>query len=284
MKPRCIRARFGGFTLIELLVVIAIIAILAAILFPVFAQAREAARKSACISNCKQIGIGMMLYTQDNNERLVPAANWSVNPAPGWQDTLQPYIKMQASKTSIYSCPSDPKIATDKSAAFVNADGSVKQYSYAVNAIVAGRFVNPAGTPQVASLLPKSLVAIESPSEVFFAGDTNKVAGTNRTVDDWISPQDVVSGYLTLSVEQADTQTAAWCKFNNWLSTDYTEKDASSNNWRNKGLSYRHNRVGEKKGLASVIYCDGHAKTLAFGSARLRNIFPAQSTWQAYDP
>jgi prepilin-type N-terminal cleavage/methylation domain-containing protein len=62
----------GGFTLIELLVVIAIIAILAAILFPVFARARENARRASCQSNLKQIGLGIMQYTQDYDERMPP--------------------------------------------------------------------------------------------------------------------------------------------------------------------------------------------------------------------
>src|SRR2546423_13005970 len=62
----------SGFTLIELLVVIAIIAILAAILFPVFAQARATARKAACASNLKQIGLAFMMYAQDYDEMLVP--------------------------------------------------------------------------------------------------------------------------------------------------------------------------------------------------------------------
>src|SRR5713226_10227867 len=61
-----------GFTLIELLVVIAIIAILAAILFPVFAQAREAARKASCLSNLKQLGIGMTMYASDYDDQAVP--------------------------------------------------------------------------------------------------------------------------------------------------------------------------------------------------------------------
>lgn len=85
-----------GFTLIELLVVIAIIAILAAILFPVFAQARAAARKAACLSNLKQLNAGAMMYAQDYDERLLPC--WlNYNPDPGigrlWVRIVQPYVK-----------------------------------------------------------------------------------------------------------------------------------------------------------------------------------------------
>ena len=84
-----------AFTLIELLVVIAIIAILAAILFPVFAQAREAARQTACLSNLKQIGLGIKMYAADYDELLPMGTynsqrNWEVNPDvagnQGWND------------------------------------------------------------------------------------------------------------------------------------------------------------------------------------------------------
>jgi prepilin-type N-terminal cleavage/methylation domain-containing protein/prepilin-type processing-associated H-X9-DG protein len=88
-----------GFTLIELLVVIAIIAILAAILFPVFARAREKARQSSCSSNLKQIGIGAMMYAQDYDEMMV---HYSLPVTGGWTNALAPYIK----NTQLYTCPS----------------------------------------------------------------------------------------------------------------------------------------------------------------------------------
>lgn len=94
--------RRRGFTLIELLVVIAIIAILAAILFPVFARAREAARQSSCLSNTKQLGIAVMSYTQDYDEQLPRSYSGGAQPL-FWFDILQPYIK----NTQIFYCPSD---------------------------------------------------------------------------------------------------------------------------------------------------------------------------------
>src|SRR3954465_14115366 len=91
-----------GFTLIELLVVIAIIAILAAILFPVFGRARENARRSSCQSNMKQIGIGLMQYVQDYDEPLVPN-NIQYEVLRSYAEILQPYIKSE----QVFQCPSD---------------------------------------------------------------------------------------------------------------------------------------------------------------------------------
>lgn len=94
--------RRSGFTLLELLVVIAIIALLAAILFPVFARARENARRSSCQSNVKQIGLGLLQYTQDYDERYVPNSSGTGAEQKSWYDLLQPYIKSE----QILICPS----------------------------------------------------------------------------------------------------------------------------------------------------------------------------------
>ncbi len=100
-----------GFTLIELLVVIAIIAILAAILFPVFARAREKARQSSCLSNVKQIMLGTLMYAQDYDETLEPHITFHTdNPFPGgqiylgWTYMIEPYVK----NAQIFICPSKP--------------------------------------------------------------------------------------------------------------------------------------------------------------------------------
>ena len=146
----------SGFTLIELLVVIAIIAILAAILFPVFARARENARRSSCQSNLKQIGLGWLQYSQDYDEKMVPySSNGTTSGfSHNWGLAIQPYLQ----SVQVFTCPSN----------------SVDVVGYTYNAEIA-RSANPGP--------PRSLAALPLPSQsVMFAdgrGGDPTVAVTN---------------------------------------------------------------------------------------------------------
>ena len=164
----------NGFTLIELLVVIAIIAILAAILFPVFAKAREKARQSSCASNLKQIGLGITQYAQDYDETLPPIMpggvgsakvlqtdtsmpgnhyytspdGWGPDYYQGWMDVINPYVK----SWKIFGCPSAANPA---------------ECSYGYNGMLNGMFSGPA-----------KLANIKKPAELVQILDYNTCYGT----------------------------------------------------------------------------------------------------------
>lgn len=144
-----------GFTLIELLVVIAIIAILAAILFPVFARAREKARQTSCLSNVKQIALGMLMYIQDYDERFpyFASGSSSVDPWICWPHQLQPYLK----NWQIYQCPSSPYGGE------MNYHGTL----YPIRPSYA--FVNSLWS----SNPPYSLAVVQSPASKFMMADSN---------------------------------------------------------------------------------------------------------------
>jgi prepilin-type N-terminal cleavage/methylation domain-containing protein len=139
-------SRSSGFTLIELLVVIAIIAILAAILFPVFAQAREKARAAACLSNTKQMGTAVLMYAQDYDEGIVGWLDWN----PGgtyysytWCYVLQPYIKngsftdTQQQPNGVFQCPSFSLSNWQQAAANPDCDNSTLSGYFPAQAIYA---------------------------------------------------------------------------------------------------------------------------------------------------
>src|SRR5690606_25769067 len=127
-----------AFTLIELLVVIAIIALLAAILFPVFARARENARRTSCTSNMKQMGLGVQMYVQDNDGR------YPMSSGDGkWPDYIFPYVK----STQLFTCPSTSVPAAQKrawtpavSGVSASTDG---YYGYGYNYQYLGNSRNP---------------------------------------------------------------------------------------------------------------------------------------------
>jgi prepilin-type N-terminal cleavage/methylation domain-containing protein/prepilin-type processing-associated H-X9-DG protein len=129
--PTMSNRKRDGFTLIELLVVIAIIAILAAILFPVFAKAREKARTSSCLSNCKQIGLAVIQYVQDYDEHF-PYGPYNGGNGPALGFMVNPYIN----NGQVWRCPSDSvsggSVQTTPNAGTV-ATGAFMNVSYAYN-------------------------------------------------------------------------------------------------------------------------------------------------------
>ena len=148
-----------GFTLIELLVVIAIIAILAAILFPVFARARENARRASCGSNLRQIGLGILQYTQDYDERL-PKNDDGTKAVGTWVDILQPYIKSE----QLFVCPSD-------SSPYALVSG--RKTSYALNQIYYKNAAQELFEANTTGITPVSLAAIEDSSGTIAVGDSS---------------------------------------------------------------------------------------------------------------
>jgi prepilin-type N-terminal cleavage/methylation domain-containing protein/prepilin-type processing-associated H-X9-DG protein len=163
-----IRMRKPAFTLIELLVVIAIIAILAAILFPVFAQAREKARQSACLSNCKQIGLAVMMYAEDYDQAYPLYVH-----APGhddwWYEMIQPYIKNKG----VFTCPS-VRVRKDKAPDDFGYNGYGVNY---LHVIMYGPGWDWTKTPS--SQGPKRLAGLSRPADTIMIADAQQNKGAN---------------------------------------------------------------------------------------------------------
>lgn len=153
-----------GFTLIELLVVIAIIAILAAILFPVFAKAREKARQTSCLSNVKQIGLACLMYCQDYDETL-PRHCGQPTPNYPWWVEVAPYCK----NTQMFQCPSDSGSSVCAGGSGAYPPGTPRSYGYNLSTTPAGG--NVGCTVQKLGSIPK-------PSGLLMLGENNNSAAT----------------------------------------------------------------------------------------------------------
>jgi len=228
----------SAFTLIELLVVIAIIAILAAILFPVFAQVREKARAISCVSNLKQIGLGLIQYSQDYDEELPPA--WIGGGFPGdsrWMDVVQPYVK----STQIFSCPDSPSkyvpVPANKRVDSVDT-ATGQQYvtengGYAMNVTF---FDNtdaaqpPTPIMDVNGEHPKSLAALADPVGTAYVFDFFNGWGSFQCV------------WANIADQQANLK----------IDTKANPRTLGHNGW----LRELH------QGKVNTLFCDGHAKAV----------------------
>jgi len=166
-----------GFTLIELLVVIAIIAILAAILFPVFAKAREKARQTSCLSNLKQLGLGFMQYEQDYDEQF-PTSNVAGQHAlgQGWGGEIYPYIK----STGVYKCPDDA------------TNGTLPAFTMSYAANLSFLRTDP-GSAQDPHPGP-SLAVLASPAKTILLSEVQGIQG------DVLDPTEIAGGNVVSSV------------------------------------------------------------------------------------
>ena len=175
----------SAFTLIELLVVIAIIAILAAILFPVFGRARENARRSSCQSNMKQMGLGILQYVQDYDEKYPMAYNYinDANSGGGynqWSRLIQPYTKSE----QLFVCPSDSNgglVPTNNTAALT--DNQVPRISYTANSALLPRKRKSTDLPSVVALsavdeTAKTIMLAEYPNDSSCVNGVSNASGT----------------------------------------------------------------------------------------------------------
>ena len=248
------KAARKAFTLIELLVVIAIIAILAAILFPVFAQARAKARQTSCLSNMKQIGLGVMSYIQDYDGTYPSSTDGAYIQ---WYNVVQPYIKngelynnVSYGRGGVFSCPDFPS----------DDFGQGQNYGAHDDLFAANYGVNP---PNVRPTYPETVLA--SPSDTIMITDKGR-NGAGWGYETFLTLQ----GWWADSVLTGGTYDAA--KDNSRISAlPGYDRDVNlgSTPWEGpRTIRYRHN------GTANCLFTDGHAKSMPKGSIKwYKNVY-----------
>ena len=256
----------SGFTLIELLVVIAIIAILAAILFPVFAQAREKARQTSCLSNIKQVGLAVLMYVQDYDESY-PVTNIYDFATPlgkqsGWSGRVIPYIK----STQLMWCPSDSFGGYDPVRGWAGP-----AQSYASNSLMGG--------PGLPDNTPAGVIGAVNPAwsnDGWFHGGAVALAAVDRPADTILLAEK--SSRDTLASDWANPVVAAVFESDKFLWDSDTGADGyyKSNSFIPNGLRPLSDKYDSKKqmtgknggcatlhsNLANFVFSDGHAKAL----------------------
>jgi len=264
----------SGFTLIELLVVIAIIAILAAILFPVFAKVREKARQTTCLSNEKQIGLATLQYAQDYEEcyPLAQTINWGSN--YDWTLMIAPYVKSGringnfSTVNSIYNCPS---------AALEPGTGATEQNLYKpVSDVFTDMTQNLPPTFTIPSG-PVNLNTIDHPADQVMIYESG-LAGPYGIHGTQASPRTAQAEVFNSGAEWVwGTGQANQGGIGNSLNPNndcdnFTNIAWAGQDWWNSGGGgcdiyprYRHN------GMCNMLFCDGHAKAVRKGGINYRD-------------
>lgn len=240
--------RGRAFTLIELLVVIAIIAILAAILFPVFAQAREKARQAACLSNMRQLSSAVMMYVQDYDESYPMTANYNTGALSPtiWPEMIGPYVKNQA----IFSCPSaiQPGFAANWGARGFASLGMNAQLAYRDPATAANT------TEAFTSIL--GLATVEEPARFALITDTANAAFNTTGNIGRYRGHNFDPCVPTAKVNPLDVRLSTPLISDNDLVAVNPAMAAGTL----KPVFARHQRTGQGQGLAIVLHGDGHVK------------------------
>lgn len=237
----------GGFTLIELLVVIAIIAILAAILFPVFAKAREKARQITCISNQKQLGLGMTMYAEDYDEQYVPYFS-GYNPANNtysgnqqyWPTIVSPYVQKangslaggQASLkdlSGIFVCPDAPY-----NRAFVQPHGNETSYGYSDDMC---QWWAPPATPSLC--IAMTMAQLTEPASTAMLVETW----------DWLNGGQLPGSGLTLSY------------FDAYSGLNGAQSTIAANHLESTAKTSA-SKISDPTALNDVLFADGHVKAI----------------------
>jgi prepilin-type N-terminal cleavage/methylation domain-containing protein/prepilin-type processing-associated H-X9-DG protein len=232
-----------AFTLIELLVVIAIIAILAAILFPVFAQAREKARQTSCLSNTKQMAIGFQMYAQDYDEKTTLLWQYMTggpnNEATHWPQRLYPYVK----NSQVYLCPSAPR---------VNPTDMTDMRNYAAGPAYAGNWHVGGGN---------ALAGIERPSDLVIVAETG--------VNDWFGNGSLIRSATTMN-PWVGQDAGIGEPFGVRCQMRYGVKDnyIASRGQAAWAIDWRHNDG------ANFAFADGHSKWYKRGSLKPEMFYP----------
>jgi prepilin-type N-terminal cleavage/methylation domain-containing protein/prepilin-type processing-associated H-X9-DG protein len=249
----------SGFTLIELLVVIAIIAILAAILFPVFQKVRENARRTACLSNTKQMALAVAMWEQDHDEFLPKAyyndqcngVNTGMPYYSGWDTALYPYIKA----AGVYSCPDDSTNPTYKPDALSTNPPPNSGNPQAGPITLGTSYRFNASNETNGPFNNVSLSQLNEPSQcIIIAESTTGVNGANyNDVATWATgPNDYVCKNFSNNVAfdrhaPVGRSTAAEAS---------TTAEPQTSQW---GM-----------GLSNYVFCDGHAKSMRWADTWVR--------------
>lgn len=257
---REVKAFLVGFTLIELLVVIAIISLLAAILFPVFARARENARRTACQSNLKQIGLGMTQYIQDYDEILPAAATFVGNSESTavlqqWRDLIYPYVKSE----QIFNCPSDPTLKAATRYKYYDDRSSVVNSTFQDGSYVGnGVYKNGADSPSYNSNIKLLGSCINS----YYSTVPRKVVMAQVEV-----PSETV--YATEGPSSRGRVTYTWSRGNTVQPTPVTDAGLggtfSLTQTANEGVYAWH------MDTVNVLWCDGHVKAMKLDALNARD-------------